>query len=79
MCIGMVEMFFGASLPRWMNDDITPMTLWVVLSAVTNVVFAVNAKRKLTDEFRTVATSRFDAGKSGFWSRFGELFAKPRP
>jgi hypothetical protein len=38
---------------------------WVVISMLNNLCFYTSARRNLYEQFRVVATQRFDSGKSG--------------
>lgn len=60
MTLAAMSDMFGRRINNW--DFKSVVVLWVVLSFVANIVFAVPARRRLLAEFRQVATSRFETG-----------------
>ena len=51
---------FGRRMTNW--DGKSAVYLWLVISLGVNAYFAIPARRRLLKQFRTVATTRFDAG-----------------
>ena len=51
---------FGRRMAHW--DGKSAVYLWAAIALIVNASFAIPARRRLLGEFRTVATTRFDAG-----------------
>ncbi len=51
---------FGRRMTNW--DGKSAVYLWLIISLAVNAYFAIPARRRLLKQFRSVATTRFDAG-----------------
>jgi ABC-type transport system involved in multi-copper enzyme maturation permease subunit len=51
---------FGRRMGNW--DGKSAVYLWATISLLVNAYFAIPARRRLLKQFRSVATTRFDAG-----------------
>ncbi len=68
--VAIYDEFYRGTLPNWVDDEMTAVVAWTLISGFVDVFFGVWAYRNLTTKFRETVAARFEKKpKRWFWRR----------